>query len=229
MADAENRLLQAVVEQLKLPLLQIARSAELAEQTNDAAAYAHISDISKSALELLDGLLLTTQHGQHALPVEPVAISSVLHDVAHRLAPVAAHYDTDLELSLHGRYAPIMAHRKSLESALLLIGYGLIESRTVEHKRHRVLLAAHKSSKGLVAGLFDNQPGLSADTLRRGRALYGSVRQIMPSVSAANGAGIFVADTLLRAMATPLHVAKHDSYTGLATTLYPSSQLELIS
>ena len=121
-----------------------------------------------------------------------------------------------------------MAHQESLEAALMLLGYGMIEARTSEKHRHTVVLAAHKSVKGLVAGVFDNQPGLSADMFRRGRALYGSARQTMPAASADNGASVFVADALFKAMEAPLHVARHNKFTGLAATLHPSTQIQLV-
>lgn len=122
-----------------------------------------------------------------------------------------------------------MAHRPSLESALLLLGYGMIEGRrTSDDVRHRVVMAAYKNARGLTAGIFDNQPGLSADAFRRGKVLFGNVKQSMPSVASANGASIFVADALFKTMETSLKVARHHKFTGLAATLHPSSQLSLV-
>lgn len=111
---------------------------------------------------------------------------------------------------------------------MMLLGYGMIEARAQNEGRHRVLLAAHKSAHGLVAGVFDNQPGLSADMFRRGQALYGTARQAMPAVSGSSGASVFVADALLRAMESPLRVARHNTFTGLAATFYQSVQLSII-
>ena len=225
----DERLLRALAEQLKLPLLQIARTAEFAQETGDTASLASISHIAETALRLVDGFLLSAdRQSQEAFRMEPVSVSSVLNDTAHKLAPLAKQNGCDIEVSLHGRYGPVMAHQESLESALMLLGYGMIEARTSEKQRHRIVLAAHRSVNGLVAGVFDNQPGLSADMFRRGRALYGSARQTMPATSASNGASVFVADALFKAMESPLHIARHDKFTGLAGTLHPSSQLNLV-
>lgn len=229
-SKSDDRLLRALAEQLKLPLLQIARTAELAHETGDTASLASISYIADTALRLVDGFLLgADRNAQDIFQLEPISVASVLNDTAHKLEPLAKQNGCDIELSLHGRYGPVMAHKESLESALMLLGYGMIEARTPEKKRHRVVLAAHKSSRGLVAGVFDNRPGLSADMFRRGRALYGSARQTMPAASASNGASVFVADALFKAMEASLHVAKHNKFTGLAATLHQSSQLQLVS
>jgi hypothetical protein len=225
----DERLLRALAEQLKLPLLQIARSAELARTSKNPEALMTISYIAETALRLVDGFLLgVDRHVQGLGHLEQVSVASVLNDTAHKLAPLAKQNGCDVELSLHGKYGPVMAHRESLESAIMLLGYGMVEARTPEQRRHRVVLAAHKSAYGLVAGVFDNQPGLSADMLKRGKALYGTARQTMPKASAANGASVFVADALFSTMKAPLHVARHNSLSGLAGTLHPSSQMNLV-
>lgn len=227
--NAEERLLKALAEQLKLPLLQIARQAELARGEADTVSLEQIGYIADTALRLVDGFLLSTDlQGDKQLRLEPVSLSSALTDVAHRLEPLAKQNDCDISVSLSGKYAPAMAHRESLDSALMLLGYSLIEGRSGSGKRHEVVLGAHRSSNGLVAGIFDNQPGLSTDILRRGRALHGTARQSMPPAIATNGAGVFVADSLLRAMAAPLHVARHHKLTGLAATFHQSGQLQLV-
>lgn len=224
---ADERLLRALAEQLKLPLLQIARQAELSS-TGQNADLQSITSIAEMSLRLIDGFLLTTNQGQEALKLEPVSVSSLLYDTAEMLRPLASQYECELDVNLSGKYGPVMANEKSLRTAFMLLGYSLIETRTNESTRHQLVLAAHSSARGLVAGLFDNQPGLTNDMLRRGRALYGHARQALPSISANAGAGIFVADTLLKSMAAPLHLARHNSLTGMATTLVPSKQLQLI-
>ena len=227
--SADERLLRAVAEQLKLPLLQIARAAELATTTGNTAQLETMSYIADTALRLIDGFLLSAEYGgQESLTLVPVSISSVLQDTAHKLMPLARQNNCDIEINLSGKYGPVMAHQESLESAFTLLGYSLIEARPAEGHRHEVILGAHRSASGLVAGVFDNQPGLSTDMFRRGRALYGTARQTLPTVSGANGAGVFVADSLLKAMAAPLHLARHNKLAGLAVTLHPSNQLQLV-
>lgn len=181
------------------------------------------------ALRLVDSYLLSVQlQSLPSLELEPVSVSAVLQDTAHKLNLLARQYDCDLEVHLSGRYAPVMAHRQSLEAAYATLGYAFIEAIPNADNKHRVILGAHRSSNGLVAGIFGNQQELSADMYRRGQALYGTAKQSMPGMSPSAGAGVFVADSLLRHMATPLHVSRHNRLSGLAATLLPSRQLTLV-
>ena len=151
-----------------------------------------------------------------------------MQDTAQRLSLPAKQYDCELAINLAGKYGPVMAHRQSLEAAYMALGYTFIESMPQTDHKHRVLLGAHRSNNGLVAGIFANQPGLTADIYRRSQALYGRAPQAIPGLSGSNGAGIFIADSLLRTMSTPLRVARHHKLSGLAATLLPSQQLSLV-
>ncbi len=224
----DERLLRALAEQLKLPLLQIARQAEQANNSS-AAPLESINVIADMSLRLIDGFLLSFERSdQHTLILEPVSISSLLYDTAQILQPLAHYHDCELEVEPAGRYRPVMAHEKSLQAAFVLLGYSLMESRQRESKNQRLVLAAHRSARGVVTGLFGGQPDLTSDMLRRGQALYGRARQTLPALSAGSGAGLFVADSLLHNMASGLHLARHHHMTGLATTLVTSKQLQLV-
>lgn len=227
--EEQERLLRALAEQLKLPLLQIARGAELASGTNDTASYASISYTADMALRLIDSYLLSIElQMQPSLQLEPVSVSAALQDTAHALSQLARQYDTDLHINLKGKYQPVMAHRSSLESALVSLGYAFIESAAVDDRRHTVVLGAHQSSKGLVVGAFGNQPVISSEALKRSIALFGSAKQALPQLSGSAGAGVFIANSLLRSINAPLHVSRHNSLSGLAATLSPSHQLSLV-
>lgn len=225
---SQERLLQALAEQLKLPLLQIARQAELAQAAPSPQVVTSITQIADMALRLVDSYLLSTSAEQIELQLEPVTLSSVLQDTAQRLDQVARHYQCEIEVHLAGKYEPVMAHRPSLEAAFTTLGYAFIEAQPTENGKSRLLLAAHRSAKGLVAGVFGDQPGLSSDMYRRARALYGIARQPLTHVSPAAGAGVFIADALLTPLSAPLRVAYHHKLAGLAATLLPSQQLQLI-
>ena len=227
--EAQERLLRALAEQLKLPLLQIAREAELAQSSNDLKALNSISYTADMALRLVDSYLLSVQlQSLPTLDLEPVSVSAVLQDTAHYLSQLAKQYDCDLEVHLSGKYSPVMAHRKSMESAFATLGYAFIESIPAAEQKHKVILGAHKSSKGLVAGIFGNQEGINADMYRRGMALFGTARQSVPVLSPQSGAGVFVAESLLKNMETTLQVSRHSKLSGLAATFVQSQQLSLV-
>jgi hypothetical protein len=226
----QERLLRALAEQLKVPLMQIARGAELAQYAGDQPA--HLSAIEYTAdmaLRLIDGYLLSVMlQAQPSLELEPVSMSAVLQDVAHQLATMARQYGCELEVSLSGKYEPVMGHRLALEAAYTSLGYAFIEALPPSNREHKVLLALHRSGQGLVAGVFGDQPNWGADVYRRGRVLYGQARQSLPGLSAGSGAGVFVANSLLETMSAPLRLARHHAFGGLAATMSPSKQLQLI-
>lgn len=223
-SQTHERLLQTLAEQLKLPLMQIARQAELAgDPASESIRYT-----ADMALQLIDGYLLgTTLSRQQTLELAPVSMSLLLHDTAHKLSRFALNHNCNIQVDLGGKYGPVMAHQASMEAAFTVLGYSLIESRT-DGDKHDIILGTHRSRSGLVAGFFAEEPSLTKDAYRRSRVLYGSARQPMPSVSAASSAGIFLADTILSSMEAPLHSARHKSLAGLAATLLPSKQLQLV-
>jgi hypothetical protein len=223
--EAQERLLHALAEHLKLPFMQISRQAEAGE-TGSLESIRYISDMS---LRLIDGYLLgTSLSAQEGLELEPVSVSSTLQDTAHHLSRLAAEYDCDLEVRLSGRYGPVMAHQNSLEAAFTLLGYSLIESRPQTGERHTILLGAHRSRGGIVAGIFMDDKRLTTDAFRRARALFGTARQPMPAITPGSSAGIYVADSILSGMSAPLHIARHNKLAGLAATLLPSQQMKLV-
>lgn len=226
---ADNRLLNTLAEQLRIPLLQIARQAELAAMEPQGISVDALGNTANMALRVIDGYLLSTRLSSiPALELEPISIAAVLQDTAHCLSAVAKQYNCSIEVNLGSRYQPIMAHRESIETAFTMLGYSFVEAQSSDHRQPaRVVLGAHKSKQAVVAGIFGSQDGLSSDMYRRARVLYGTAKQPLPTVSHTASAGIFVADTLLRKMSTPLHLARHHKHTGLATTLLPSKQLTM--
>jgi hypothetical protein len=223
-----ERLLRAMAEELKLPLLQIARQAELAQTTPDATVLEGIEASATQALWFVDSYLLSRQLAEQAtLELQPVAVSAALHDAAQQLAGLARQHGCTLELKLSGRYEPVMAHPQALQAALLGLGSSLIAAGEPGRK-HRVVFAAHRGRGGVVAGVFSEAEGLSQTVFRRGKALYGQASQPVADFSAQGGAGIFLADSLFASMESQLRVAHHHKLSGLAATLQTSKQLALI-
>jgi hypothetical protein len=215
-----ERLLKALAEQLKSPLLHIAYHAELKQVT----ALPEIGATAARTLQLIDTYLLSTS--QQQLEFEPVSVSSVLYDVAQALDPLARQHNCELEIAVAGKYGPVMAHQKSLEAALITLGQSLIEADTATHPR--LVLSAYKNSRGIAAGAFGNHPDLTPDSFRRALALFGTARQPLANTSALNAAGLYMADALFESMDAKLQVAHHQKLTGLAASLVPSAQLQLV-
>jgi signal transduction histidine kinase len=226
----DTQLLRSIAEQLKTPLAVIARQAELGQLTGDMQLVdaGSIHTQATTALTLVESYLLGLQlmHEQAELILEPVSVSSMLVDVAHELDSFAKQYGVGLELRIAGKYQPVMAHSRGLKSALLSLGYALLEGYTL--KEHKLTLAVHRTPHGIVTGLYGDYEALSSQQWRQALEVQGQARQPFQALASGSGAGIFVAQTILQAMTTKLRVGKHLNQHGLATTLQPSQQLQFV-
>lgn len=223
-----QELLLSVAEELKLPLLQISRQAELA---NSAADLSGIRTSADTALQLLDNYALSVrlQLEPAQLDTGPVSVSSVLYDTGQQLDALAKSYGVELELNVAGRYGTVMAHRQGLQSALVSLGASLIEALpALESPQLKLRLASHRSRYGIVAGLYTDAPQLTHTALQRGRRLQRRSRQPLTGVSHSSAAGVFVADTILQAMQLHLRASRHHRLYGLGTVLPPNNQMSLL-
>jgi hypothetical protein len=227
-----QQLLLTVIEQLKLPLLQIGRRAELAGIAMQPDYLEDIRITAEAALQLLDNYLLGVQlAGQRGslFEVEPVSVAAVLHDAGDQLRPLAKAYGVTLDLQIDGRYGPVMAHRQGLQAALVSVGYALVEALPAQDTPQlRLRLSAHRCRYGIVAGLYCDMGQLTAQALRLGRCLQGRARQPLQTWSHTSAAGVFVADAILRAMRARLTASRHRHMYGLGTVLPLNPQLQLI-
>ncbi len=228
----KQQLLLSVVEQLKLPLINIARYAELANYQSGSVDFNTISITADATLQLLDSYILGIQlAGQEAelFEIEPVSVSSVLYDTGHQLEPIAKAYGVQLDLHIDGKYGPVMAHRRGLQAALVSLGYTLVEALpAMEAPQQRLELSAHRCRYGIVAGLYCETEQITTQALRLGKQLYGRARQPLGEISHTSGAGIFVADALLQGMKSQLTVSHHRKMQGLGAVLPLNPQLQFI-
>lgn len=225
-----QQLLLSIAEELKLPLLQIARQAEQGRLTG-RADLALMQSTADTALKLLDNYALGVRLALEPeyLAVESISVSSVLYDTGQQLDALAKSYGVGLELSVAGRYGTVLAHRQGLQAALVSLGAALIEALPAQESTQLKLhLATHRSRYGIVAGLYADTKQLSREALQRGRRLQRHSRQPMMNLTHTSGAGIFVADTILQAMNLSLKPSRHQNLYGLGTVLQPNNQLHLV-
>jgi hypothetical protein len=223
-------LLLSVAEELKLPLMQIARRAEQMELSGSGDLKT-IQTTADTALKLLDSYALGVRLAMQPenLVPESISISSVLYDTGRQLDALARSYGVSLELNIAGRFQPVIAHRQGLQAALVSLGAALIEALPAqEYSTLSLHLATHRSRYGIVAGLYADTHKLASDVLKRGRELQRRSRQPLVTVSHSSGAGIFVADAILHAMGLNLRTSRHHRLYGLGTVLQPNHQLRMI-
>lgn len=232
---AENsgeRLFNALADYLRLPLVSIARSAELGKQENAKQILSSIETSAASALRLIDDYLLAVKmnQGRLQLELEPIVLSSILYDSAHKLEKMAKAYNCVVKIDNPTRAQPILGHRASLLAALTSLGHVFIEAAAQQDTKDKaeLTLATHNSKAGVVAGVFASLEGLSNQMFMQSKMLYGKARVPLHNLTSDSGVGVFVADTLFEAMSTRLRVAKHHNLNGLAATMLPSQQMSLV-
>ena len=230
---AESGLLfTSLAEQVKLPFVTIAHAAELSrlnpEPKELESLFKTIALTSEAALKLIDGYLLSVQLQQASLPLEPVSLSSVLYDTAQRLDAYAKAHDCEIELHLKGKYGPVMARPEVVKTALESLAYSFIEAASRQGVKTRIALLAKRSGNGMTAGVYSDTDRLSSTLFKQAKVLKGKARQPLGDFSAGSGAGVFVADALFEWLKSPMRVSRFESLQGLAATLVPSKQLNLI-
>jgi hypothetical protein len=226
-------LFMTLAEELKSPLMRIARHAELLTLNGGSSeGLVSMRMNADMTLQLLDSYLLSLRLSRDPdalFAVQPVSVSAVLHEARGRLADIAREYNVDLELEIGGRYEPVMANDRALTTALVSLGYSLIEALPAMGTRQlRLQLAAHRTKYGIVAGMYCDAEALTPESFRRARNLFGHTRQPFVGAIAGSGAGIFVADAILHAMSSRLRVGRYQRLPGFAATLAPSQQLQLV-
>lgn len=223
-----EQLLLTVAEELKVPLQQIARQAELGDSSNLVAIRAS----AQTALQLIDNYTLAMRLSAQPkqLDLEAVSVSSVLYDTSQQLDAMAKNYGVELELNIAGRYGTVMANRQGLQAALVSLGAALIEALpALEAPQLKIQLATHRSRYGIVAGLYSDTRQLTNQALRKGRQLHGRSRQPLLGLTHTSAAGVFVADTILNAMQLRLRASRHHRLYGLGTVLKSNQQTQLVA
>ncbi len=223
-------LLLNVAEEIKLPLLQIARAAEQAQLTGQDLNQP-IKTSSESALKLLDsyvlGLKLATS--QQELNLETVSLSSILYDSAHELYASAKNYGVALELSLEGRHSPVQTNPEALKAAMISLGMALIEALPAQETTQlKLVMASHPCRYGQVAGIYADREQITKEALKQGQTLKGVSAQPFVKTSHTSSAGVFIADNILKSLKLNLISSRHHKLHGLGTVLQPNKQLALV-
>lgn len=233
-----DRIFTALAEQLKVPLMQATQAVELLALTGNATqerideARTVVSAVNMAAIRLVDNYVLGVRLQREARLLEPVAVSSVLYDVAHSLDEYAKIHECRLELDVTGRFKPVMAHKEALQAALVSLGHSFIEAASEmtaqSPYRQPVVLAVRRVPGGINTGVFSEHTTLGPALLRQARELCGTVRHPFGGFSSGGGAGVYIADTLFSGLEARLRTASHRQCNGLAATLVPSRQLTLV-
>ncbi|HUD05589.1 MAG TPA: hypothetical protein VMR18_01550 [Candidatus Saccharimonadales bacterium] len=227
-------MLEALAEELRMPLLHIIRGSELALLKADYTqnSLESVRQNASTALNLVESYLLGLQIAdkQSGLDLQPTSINSVLYDVMHSLDGLAKQYDIDLQLDVEHNRKLVMANPAGLQAAFLSLTYSFIQANnlTTNDKSKIVRLVAHRKSDRIAAGVYGEGKSISAKQLRAACIWYGKFKQPLNNLSSSSAAGIFVAYKILKSMTSELKTARYNRLSGLSVSLHPSAQLNLI-
>lgn len=228
----ELRLIHALAEDLKQPLLRIAYKTELAKSTGNLEALAEISTASRSAMQLIDTLLLgfRTINGQLQLELTPIAPAAVLQEVESILKPHAAMNNCIIEVEAAGKQPLAMVHPESLTASLVSLGQVMIDLQAGSAKKAKLKLVSYQSHNKPRVGVFASglESAFTQRLLKQTRALYGRSSQPAAGLMSVNSSGVFIAEQLLRAQSAELVPVTQKGLSGLTANLLPSRQMALV-
>lgn len=221
-----NQLFTALAMELRVPLLRIAELSKVSDDPTNS----QINVISQHALMLVDAYASSHADSQTQLLLEPLSSNAVLYDVAIQLQPFARQFGYDVDIDQQGKGMPVLTHRKSLVTMLSLLGASLIEADADVGDNislRRLVLGSHRSSRGVIVGVFSKHTSVSEGALQLMRQLHGRATHAVPSMLA-GGAGLAIADRLSAQMSVPLKAYRHHHLNGIGSLLVPSHQLQLV-
>lgn len=216
--------LRALAFELKNPLINIARQAELA----DSGACKEIQQMAEQTLMLIDSYLLNAQseYGQVLLDLAPADIGSVLYDVSNHLRGHVEQRNVSLVLD-DRTHELVMTHRPALFSILSVFGQTLIGfNETASHQQ--VVLRGYKTREGkLGIGIFADIE-LSQHDLARALEMQGEAHMPLARINGGVHASLAIADGLCKAIGGRMTVKRMGRLRGLATELPRSEQLSFV-
>ncbi|MCL5112884.1 MAG: hypothetical protein M1554_00150 [Patescibacteria group bacterium] len=218
-----------LVEQLKLPFIQILKQLELSSINNQYSNLRNIEISAEYAIKLIDNYILSLKIENKLIDVYPETflVSSVLYNSVQYLESLAKMYGVDLKILIDNKSAPVTGNRIILETAILSLGMSLVEAVALNSKPI-LYFATHKSRYGVVAGVYTDEIKISSKLLREGRKFKGKSSQPLQSMLYSPGAGIFIADNLFNSLKLNILISKHKNLYGLGTILSCSKQLTLV-
>lgn len=230
---SQSVVLRSVAEQLKTPLMIIARQAELQYRTNQTVSPEEVKATQTQAdiaLRLVDSYLLGLDliDQQMEIALEPVPIAALLYDIAHELTPIAKQNNTTIELDVAGKYGQIMGHAAGLRAALYGLG-SVMSEIPLDTSLRSIKIAAHKRPTGIVVGVYSGAAEQMQSALAGARQAQKQYRrQSLVGMSSGSGAGVLVADAIFSAMNTSLRAGRYKKKQGFAATFMQSQQLQLV-
>jgi hypothetical protein len=173
---------------------------------------------------MIDGFMLSAQaeYGQQSLQLEPIALGSILHEVAHDVVLRSKRPNIVIRDRAH---QPVMTNRLALRSMLVAAVETMLTISSSLPENPVELRSFSQKDGSIAVGVFTYNDTLSKNDLDNALMLQGSSYMALPNHSSASGAGVMIADGIARALGGSLEVKRLGRLRGLSTTLPRSDQL----
>ncbi len=224
-----ERLLLAVMEHVREPLVRVRNQAELVLSNDGKLNPGMIVDQTSVSLQLVEHFMTWQRFAIRGESIElrQAGLSAVLHDVAAALRSITARSQLSINLDISSKAGPIVTDAEVLSAGLSSLGLACIEAGAGQDES--ITIGLRKNRWGIVAGVYSQGlDTVSTKSFRQALDVTTSGRQAMPSASHASMSGVVVADALFRQLGAQVRPAKHKHMNGFAITLTPSPQLALL-
>ncbi|MDQ3093945.1 MAG: hypothetical protein M3Q70_02085 [bacterium] len=230
LSDIDNKILAAIAEDLRAPLLKIAYTAELASFTKNINSYGEIEMTARSLLSEIDSLLLGIKHsyGQLDLHLSPMAPSAVLYEAIQRLKPLAHSRKFLLLSEPQKNHQLAMVHPTVLCHVISSLSRTLIEISS-GHSKERFLnyqIAVEKQMPTLSIVTTTNAESLIKEVFSKISKTNGNLTNLI--VGSDFASGIYVVQQLLASMNASIKPTKNSKGAGFKILLTPSTQLSIV-
>lgn len=222
-----DQLLSSLVNELKSPLILIARQAESEKESTKKTEFEAIQKAAEKTLQLIDSYLLMAQaeYGQRALTLEPIGVGAVIYEVATDIAPYAKAREVDFSIDV--KDAHVMANRQGLKAVLMCLSELFIEQNSDEEHRKEVRIETRRENQNVAVSVLSSELEITNKDLELARRMQGNSHLAngkMPD----SGIRLAIADVLINSLGSSLQVRQINGLKGLNFELAGSKQLQLI-
>lgn len=222
-----DQLLNSLARELKNPLILIARQAELGQNTGDDSNLTAIRETAENTLRLIDSYLLMarSEYGQRSLPMESMAVGSIIYDVAKDLAPYAKSHG--IGFSTDVKDGSVMANREGLRAVIGCLAELAMAQNTAGASKKEVLIRTKRKEDRLHVSILGNSMDINGRELEMARRMQG-VSQLASGKLSDSGIRLAISDILAGALGSELKVRQAGRFKGLGFSLMISKQLQLV-
>ncbi len=223
-----DQLLSSLVNELKNPLILIARQAESEKSGPSKAEFESIQKTAEKSLQLIDSYLLMAQaeYGQRTLELEPVGVGSIIYEVAKDLAPYAKAKDIDFAVDV--KDAHVVANRQGLKAVIMCLCELFIEQNNSNPtKRRQVKIETKRAQENVNVSVLSSELEITNKDIELARQLQGN-SHLASGKMPGSGVRLAIADVITSSFGSHLQVRQTNGLKGLNFKLAGSKQLQLV-